>query len=80
MERYIKLIGLTGSYFLKEYKKKKHHKNKKREINGKTVAKFFLEGTAEVLVVFEETGKEILLNLNSNPENIKKYLGESFIP
>lgn len=80
MERYIKLIGLTGSYFFKEYKKKKHHKNKKREINEKTVAKFFLEGTAEVLVVFEETGKEILLNLNSNPENIKKYLGESFIP
>ncbi|RKD22367.1 hypothetical protein SAMN02745883_00793 [Caminicella sporogenes DSM 14501] len=80
MERYTKIIGLTGSCFIREYKKKKHHKNKLREVKEDTVAKFFLEGSAEVLVVFEETGKEILLNINSNPDDIMKYLGKSFLP
>ncbi len=81
MERYHKLIGLTGSYFAKEFqKKKKQHKNKIREVKEDTVNKFFLEGSVDVLIVFEETGKEILLNINSDPDLIEKYLGESFLP
>ncbi|MDK2918567.1 MAG: hypothetical protein PWQ37_1300 [Candidatus Petromonas sp.] len=80
MDRYTKVIGLTGSYFSKEYKKKKHHKNKIREIKEDTVSKFFKEGKAEVLIIFEENGKEILLNFSSDQEDIKKYLGKSFLP
>ncbi len=80
MERYHKLIGLSGSYYAKEFKKKGKHRNKIREIKESTVSKFFLEGKAEVLVIFEETGKEILLNINSKPSDIEKYLGKSFLP
>lgn len=80
MERYIRTIGLSGSYFSKEYeKKKRQHKNKVREVTRNTVKKFFLEGKAEVLVIFEETDKELLLDQYSNEEDIKKYLGEDFL-
>ena len=41
MNRYTKIIGLTGSIYVKEFEKIKHHKNKIREINEETVAKVF---------------------------------------
>jgi len=79
MERYIRMIGLTGSFFAKKYEKKKQHKSKIREVKRDTVKKFFIEGKAEVLVVFEETDKELLLDKFSDKEDIKKYLGEDFL-
>ncbi len=79
MERYTKVINLLGSYFTKEYKKKKSHKNKIREIKEDTVRKFFLQGKAEVLVILEENDKELLLDFCSDKEDIRKYLGKSFI-
>lgn len=79
MDTYTKVIGLTGSFFTKEYIKKKKHKNKVREVKEQTVSKFFVEGKAQVLVIFEETGKEILLNNSSDSDDIRKYLGESFL-
>lgn len=79
MERYTKVIELMGSHYTKEYKKKKKHKNKVREIKEDTVRKFFLQGKAEVLVILEESDKEILLDFTSDKEDIKKYLGKSFI-
>ena len=80
MERYTKVIELMGSYFTKEYKKKKNHKTKVRQIKEDTVKKFFLQGKAEVLVIIEDIGKEILSNLDSDGEDIRKYLGKSFLP
>ena len=41
--------------------------------------KFFLQGDCEVLVVFEETGREILIDDFSSDEDIRKYLGPKFI-
>lgn len=79
MDRFIRMIGLTGSYYSKEYEKKKNHKNKIREVTKATVRKFFKGGKAEVLVIFEESGKEILLDRNSHEEDIKRYLGEDFL-
>ena len=79
MERYTKVIELMGSYYTKEYKKKKKHKNKIWEIKEDTVRKSFLQGKAEVLVILEENQKEILLDFASDREDIKKYLGKSFI-
>ncbi|WP_053956498.1 hypothetical protein [Inediibacterium massiliense] len=79
MNQYTKVIGLTGTYYTKEFVKKKHHKNKVREVKPETVAKVFLEGNAEVLVYFLETDKEILITPLSSPEDIKKYLGKEFI-
>ncbi|SKC84125.1 hypothetical protein [Maledivibacter halophilus] len=80
MERYTKVIELLGSYYTREYKKKKNHKNKIREVKESTVEKFFLQGKAEVLVIMEEQNKEILLDIYSDRKDIKKYLGESFLP
>lgn len=79
MKRYTKVIRMTGYYFTKEFEKKKHHKNKVREIKEDTVAKFFLEGDTEVLVYFWERDREILITPESNPEDIKRYLGEKFL-
>ncbi|KXG74102.1 hypothetical protein [Thermotalea metallivorans] len=79
MKRYTKVIRMTGYYFTKEFEKKKHHKNKVREIKEDTVAKFFLEGDTEVLVYFWESDREILITPESNPEDIKRYLGEKFL-
>ncbi|WP_129600832.1 hypothetical protein [Anaerophilus nitritogenes] len=79
MNRYTKVIGLTGTYYTKEFVKKKHHKNKVREVKPETVAKGFLEGDVEVLVYFLESDREILITPLSSPEDIKKYLGKEFI-
>ncbi|WZL71911.1 hypothetical protein QBE52_12435 [Clostridiaceae bacterium 35-E11] len=79
MKRYTKVIRMTGYYFTKEFEKKKHHKNKTRELNENTVAKFFLEGDTEILVYFQENDREVLITPLSDPEDIKKYLGTKFL-
>ncbi|TCO68494.1 hypothetical protein [Marinisporobacter balticus] len=79
MKRYTKVIRMTGFYFTKEFEKKKHHKNKIRELREETIAKFFLEGDMEIIVYFEESDREILITSSSDPKDIQKYLGNKFI-
>ncbi|HAS72638.1 MAG TPA: hypothetical protein DCS67_00665 [Clostridiales bacterium UBA8960] len=79
MNRYTKIIGLTGTIYVKEFVKIKHHKNKVRDINEDTVAKVFKNGDAEVTVYFEETDTEIFIDAFTDQETIKKYLGKKFI-
>ncbi|MFZ5967877.1 MAG: hypothetical protein ACOYVK_11985 [Bacillota bacterium] len=80
MKRYTKVIRLMGNYYTKEFEKKKHHKNKVREINEDTVAKAFLDGEAEVLVYLMESDREILITPDSDADEIKRYLGAKFLP
>ena len=79
MTRYTKFINMMGSYYTKDYEKQKKNIVKVREVKEDTVKKFFLQGDCEVLVVFEDTGKEILIDDFSPEEDIKKYLGAGFI-
>ncbi|MDH8678892.1 hypothetical protein QE109_12070 [Fusibacter bizertensis] len=79
MNRYTKIIGLTGTVYVKEFEKIKHHKNKLRALREDTVAKVFKEGNAEIVVYFEETDNEILVDAFSDQETIKKYLGKTFL-
>jgi hypothetical protein len=78
--RYIKIITLKGSYYTKEYEKKKKDVIKVRKVLEETVKKFFKARDCEVLIIFEETGREVLVTPDSSTEDIKKYLGEKFIP
>ena len=50
-----------------------------REVKEETVRKAFLKGNCEVLVILEDSDREILLDDFSSDEDIKKYLGASFI-
>ena len=79
MNRYTKIINMMDSYYTKDYEKTKKNINKVREVREETVRKFFLQGDCEVLVVFEETGREILIDDFSSDEDIRKYLGPKFI-
>lgn len=79
MQTYTKVIGLTGSHFVKEFVKIRHHDNKVREISEETVAKKFKEGNTKVIVHFEEDGREIELDDFSDPDLIRKFLGKTFI-
>ena len=79
MNRYTKIINMMESYFIKDYEKTKKGITKKREVREETVRKFFLQGDCEVLVVFEETGREILIDDFSSEDDIRKYLGPKFI-
>lgn len=79
MNRYTKIINMMESYYTKDYEKHKKGITKVREVREETVRKFFLQGNCEVLVVFEDTGKEILIDDFSSDEDIKKYLGAKFI-
>lgn len=79
MNRYTKIIGMTGVIYTKEFEKIKHHKNKIRDISEDTVAKVFKGGDAEIKVYFEETDTEILIDAFSDSELVKKYLGKKFI-
>lgn len=79
MVRYTKFINLMGNYYTKDFEKEKKNIIKVREVREETVKKSFLQGDCEVLVVFEDTGKEILIDDFSSEEDIKKYLGKSFI-
>jgi len=80
MNRYTKIIGLSGSMFVKEFEKIKHHKNKIRALNEDTVAKFFKSEDTEIVVYFEETDTEVFIDNFSDVETIKKYLGKKFLP
>lgn len=77
MNRYTKIINMMGSYYTKDFEKEKNV-IKVREVKEDTVRKFFLQGDCEVLVVFEDTGKEILID-DFSPEEDIKYLGAKFI-
>ena len=79
MNRYTKIINMMDSYYTKDYEKTKKNITKVREVREETVRKFFLQGDCEVLVVFEETGREILIDDFSYDEDIRKYLGTKFI-
>ncbi|MGL4911581.1 MAG: hypothetical protein ACRC3Y_04035 [Romboutsia sp.] len=79
MNKYTKIITMMDSYFTKDYEKTKKNIIKRREVREETVRKFFLQGDCEVLVIFEDTGKEILIDDFSSDEDIKKYLGSKFI-
>ena len=79
MNRYTKIINMMDSYYTKDYEKTKKNITKVREVREETVRKFFLQGDCEVLVVFEETGREILIGDFSSDEDIRKYLGPKFI-
>lgn len=79
MNRYTKIIGITGTIYVKEFEKIKHHKNKVRDINEETVAKNFKNGDAEVKVYFEETDTELFIDAFSDTETVKKYLGKKFV-
>lgn len=79
MNRYTKFINMMGSYYTKDFEKEKKNIIKVREVKEETVRKFFLQGDCEILVVFEDTGREILVDDFSSEEDIKKYLGSSFI-
>lgn len=80
MNRYTKVINMMESYYTKDYEKKKKNITKTREVTEATVRKFFLQGDCEILVVLEDSGKEILLDDFSPEEDIKKYLGPKFLP
>lgn len=80
MKTYTKTLGVSGAAYTVEFDKIKHHDNKVREVREDTVAKAFREGKAEVQVVFEETGKSMLLDDFSDQDLIKKYLGKTFLP
>ena len=79
MNRYTKIINMMDSYYTKDYEKTIKNITKVREVREETVRKFFLQGDCEVLVVFEETGREILIDDFSSDEDIRKYLGPKFI-
>ena len=79
MNRYTKIIIMMDSYFTKDYEKQKKNITKTREVREETVRKFFLQGDCEVLVVFEDTGREILIDDFSSEDDIRKYLGPKFI-
>ena len=79
MTKYTKFINLMGSYYTKDFEKEKKNIIKVREVREETVRKSFLQGDCEILVVFEDTGKEIIIDDFSSDEDIKKYLGKSFI-
>ena len=79
MTRYTKIINMMDSYFVKDYEKTKKGITKKREVRAETVQKAFLKGDGEVLVILEDSGREILIDDFSSDEDIKKYLGAKFI-
>lgn len=79
MNRYTKVINMMESYYTKDYEKKKKNVTKVREVREETVRKFFLQGDCEVLVILEDSGREILLDDFSSEEDIKKYLGPKFV-
>lgn len=78
MNQYRKMITLKGYYYEKDYEKK-HDNIKTRYVQEATVRKFFKTGDASVKVVLVEQQKEIVLDRDSDPIPIKKYLGDNFL-
>jgi len=80
MLNYIRVIGIYGSYFAREFEGKKKGSNQYRVVDAKTIMKSFFEGEATVTVKFDGDRKdEIKLDNESDPDLIKKYLGEKFL-
>lgn len=79
MNRYTKIITMMGSYYTRDFEKEKKDIIKVREVREETVKKAFLQGDCEVLVIFEDTGKEFLIDDFSPVDEIKKYLEASFV-
>ncbi len=80
--KYLRIIRISGSFFAREFNKpeKARKKVQYREVDEKTVAEQFLKGDAAVEVVFDDSDREsILLDLESDPELIKRYLGNRFL-
>ena len=67
------------SYFTRDFEKSKKGITKTREIKEETVRKAFLKGKTEVLVILEDSDREILIDDFSSDEDIRKYLGAKFI-
>ncbi len=80
MNIYTKVFSLVdGQYFTKEYKKVRNHKQKIRPIQEDTVVKNFLNDDAEITIIFEETGKTLVIDSHTDEETVKTYLGKKFI-
>lgn len=80
MNKYTKVFSLVdGQYFTKEYKKVRNHKLKIRAIQEDTVCKNFLNDDAEITVIFEETGKTLVIDSFTDEDTIKTYLGKKFV-
>ncbi len=76
---YTKVFSLGGYYFSKEYRKTVKGKNVQRQILEETVRKNFKRGDCDVEIVFEETGKRVMITPHSSPEEIERYLGPKFL-
>ncbi len=79
MNYYNKYIDLKGSYFTRVHKKKEKHGDKLRYLREETVAKQFKDGNATILIHIEEIGEEIEIDMFSDTELIRTYLGDKFI-
>lgn len=80
--KYLRIIRISGSFFAREFNKpeKARKKVQYREVDEKTVAEQFLKGDATVEVVFEDSDREsIMLDMESDEELIKRYLGNRFL-
>lgn len=79
---YVKIIRMSGSFFVREFQKKEKVKKniKYREVDEKTVRQQFKDGDTTVEIYFEDLDREpIILDAFSDRELIKKYLGEKFL-
>ena len=65
MNRYTKIINMMESYFTKDFEKTKKGFTKVREVKEETVRKAFLKGNCEVLVILEDSDREILITYPS---------------
>ncbi len=80
--KYVRIIRISGSYFAREFERDRDSSKKKqyREVDEGTVADQFQKGDASVEVIFEDSDRSsILLDPESDPELIKKYLGRRFL-
>lgn len=81
MLNYIRVIAIYGGYFAREFEGKKKGGNQYRVVDAETIIKPFFDGEATVTVKFEGERKDEVIKLDweSDPDLIKKYLGEKFI-
>ncbi|HOR86077.1 MAG TPA: hypothetical protein PLL98_06275 [Bacillota bacterium] len=80
--KYVKIIRISGGYFAREFEKHGNARKKTqyREVDERTVVDHFIKGDATIEVIFEDSDrKAILLNPESDPELIKRYLGSRFL-
>ena len=75
MNRYTKIINMMESYFTKDFEKTKKGFTKVREVKEETG----LDVREAEGGYLEDSDREILIDDFSSDEDIKKYLGASFI-